>query len=98
MESGNVNDRSTFLKASAWFNIEWQVASVIWNCNQFKIFDRERSGLVVEYSTRDWGATGSSLTSVTVLWSLSKTHLSQLRIGSTQEDPSLFNWKIVDGT
>ena len=30
--------------------------------------------------------------------SLSKTHLSKLSTGSTQEDPSLFNRKIVDGT
>ena len=31
------------------------------------------------------------LTGVTALWSLSKTHLSQLSTGSTQEGPSLFN-------
>ena len=36
----------------------------------------ERSGSVVECLTRDRGAAGSSLTGVTVLWSLSKTHLS----------------------
>ena len=35
---------------------------------------RERSGSVVEFLTRDWRAAGSSLTGVTVLWSLSKTH------------------------
>ena len=35
-----------------------------------------RSGSVVECLTRDRGATGSSLTGVTALWSLSKTHLS----------------------
>ena len=35
-----------------------------------------RSGSVVECLTRDRGAAGSSLTSVTALWSLSKTHLS----------------------
>ena len=40
--------------------------------------NRERSycGSVVECLTRDRGAAGSSLTVVTVLWSLSKTHLS----------------------
>ena len=38
--------------------------------------DRERSGSVVECLTRDRRAAGSSLTGVTVLWSLSKTHLS----------------------
>ena len=37
---------------------------------------RERSGSVVECLTRDRGAAGSSLISVTALWSLSKTHLS----------------------
>ena len=31
---------------------------------------------VVECLTRDRGAAGSSLTGVTVLWSLSKTHIS----------------------
>ena len=36
----------------------------------------ERCGSVVECLTRDRGATGSSLTGVTVLWSLSKTNLS----------------------
>ena len=38
--------------------------------------DWERSGSVVECLTRDRRAAGSSLTSVTALWSLSKTHLS----------------------
>ena len=37
---------------------------------------RERSGSVVECLTRDRGASGSSLTGVTALWSLSKTQLS----------------------
>ena len=37
---------------------------------------RERSGSVVECLTRDQRATGSSLTGVTALWSLSKTHFS----------------------
>ena len=36
----------------------------------------ERSGSVVERLTQDRRAVGSSLTGVTVLWSLSKTHLS----------------------
>ena len=36
----------------------------------------ERSGSVVECWTRDRGVAGSSLTVVTSLWSLSKTHLS----------------------
>ena len=37
---------------------------------------REHSGSVVECLTRDREAAGSSLTGVTALWSLSKTHLS----------------------
>ena len=36
----------------------------------------ERSGSVVACLTRDRRAAGSSLTGVTALWSLSKTHLS----------------------
>ena len=40
------------------------------------ICNRERSGSVVECLTRDRRAAGSSLTGVTALWSLSKTHLS----------------------
>ena len=41
-----------------------------------QFYAREHSGSVVECLTRDRGAAASSLTSVTVLWSLSKTHLS----------------------
>ena len=41
-----------------------------------QIYKRERSGSVVECLTRDRRAAGSSLTGVTALWSLSKTHLS----------------------
>ena len=37
---------------------------------------RERSGSVVECLTQEGRAAGSSLTGVTALWSLSKTHLS----------------------
>ena len=40
---------------------------------------RERSGSMVECLARDRGAGGSSLTGVTVLWSLSKTYLVQPR-------------------
>ena len=40
------------------------------------ILEWEGSGSVVEYLTRDREAAGSSLTCVTALWSLSKTHLS----------------------
>ena len=37
---------------------------------------RERNGSVLECLTRDREAVGLSLTGVTALWSLSKTHLS----------------------
>ena len=47
--------------------------------------DREHSGSVVECLTRDREAAGSSLTGVTALWSLSKTHLSELSTGSTRK-------------
>ena len=39
-------------------------------------YSGERSGSVVECLTRDRRAAGSSLTGITALWSLSKTHLS----------------------
>ena len=42
----------------------------------YSVTRRERNGSVVECLTQDRGAAGSSLTSVTALWSLSKTHLS----------------------
>ena len=41
-------------------------------------------GSVEDCLTRDRGAAGPSLTGVTALWSLSKTHLSWLSTGSTQ--------------
>ena len=41
---------------------------------------RECSGSAVECLTRDRGAAGSTLTGVTALWSLSKTHLSSLAL------------------
>ena len=59
--------------------------------NGSKLVLWESSGLVVECLTRHRGTAGSSLTGVTVLWSVSKTHLSLLSTGSTQEDPDLFN-------
>ena len=48
----------------------------------------EGSGSVVECLSQDRRAAGSSLTSLTALWSLSKTHYSLLSTGSTQEDSS----------
>ena len=58
---------------------------------------RERSGSVVECLTRDRRAAGSSLTGVNALWSLSKTHLSKLSTGSTQEDPSRITERLLSG-
>ena len=46
------------------------------SCQFNRVISRERSGSVVECLTRDQRVAGSSLTGVTVLWSLSKTHLS----------------------
>ena len=63
-----------------------------------KDFSREPSGSVLECLTPDRRAAGLSLAGITSLWSLSKTHLSLLCTGSTQVDPSPYNWKIVDGT
>ena len=77
------------------FNISWKLDSD--NVARLSYFSTKRyvvgaqSGSVVECLTRDREAVGSSLTGVTALWSLSKTHLSLLTTGSTQEDPSLFN-------
>ena len=45
-------------------------------CKVFPTTTRERSGSVVECLTRDRRVASSSLTGVTALWSLSKTHLS----------------------
>ena len=55
--------------------------------------NRERSGSVVECLTR-----GIEPHRRHCVVSLSKTHKPKLSTGSTQEDPSLHNWKIVDGT
>ena len=44
--------------------------------NSSVMLGEECSGSVVECLTGDRGAAGSSLTGVTELWSLSKTHLS----------------------
>ena len=60
-------------------------------------FFRECSGSVVECLTRDRMAAGSSLTGVTALLSLSKTHLSYLSTGSTQEDPSRITERFLSG-
>ena len=56
----------TWSDPAAFFLTDTAFQSVFW----------ERSGSVVECLTQDRGATSSSLTGITVLWSLSKTHLS----------------------
>ena len=52
---------------------------------------------MVECLTHDRRAVGSSLTGVTALWSLSKTHLSYLSTGSTQEEPSRITERLLSG-
>ena len=56
------------LQRHIWQTMQYVVILTQWTCMC-------RSA-VVECLTQDWGAAGSSLTSVTALWSLSKTHLS----------------------
>ena len=64
--------------------------------NRLQMQYRERSGSVVECLTRDQWVAGSSLTSVTVLCIWAR-HISPcLVLGSTQEDPSWHNRKIVN--
>ena len=62
----------TFKRLVNWYDLDQRVN--YYQCDQ--ILFRERSGSVVECLTRDRRAAGSSLTGVTALWSLSKTHLS----------------------
>ena len=63
------------IKQSANFDEQDQAEIYIFY-NQTKIGLKERSGSVVKSLTQDQGASGSSLTGFTELWSLSKTHLS----------------------
>ena len=70
-------------------------------CVKIKFFDEETCGMGAQWLsgrvTRDRRAAGSSLTGVTALWSLSKTHLSYLSTGSTQEDPSRITERLLSG-
>ena len=62
-----------------WFTLPYDAVLLCKHVHHNKpvsVVNRERSGSVVEYLTRDRRAAGSSLTGVTALWSLSKTHLS----------------------
>ena len=53
-----------------------EASGVVHTQQSLQLNDRERSGSVVECLTRDRRVAGSSLTGVTALWSLSKTHFS----------------------
>ena len=53
----------------------------IFSSKRFQSFGRELTDSVVECLTRDRKVVGLS---VTELWSLSKTHLSELSTGATQ--------------
>ena len=61
------------LNYTVFFSVVFKTIDRNWN--QYKNV-RECGGSVVECLTGDQEAMGSSLTSVTALWSLSKTHLS----------------------
>ena len=84
VREGEVQAQNSFCQFKSKLAITHIAIAIKWK-------ERERSGSVVECLTRDQEAVGSSFTDVTVLWSLSKTHLSYLSTGSTEEDPSLFN-------
>ena len=66
--------RHIFYTAFTCYNIFTIIYPFSWKLAQF--YYRERSGSVVECLTRDRGVAGLSLTGITALWSLSKTHLS----------------------
>ena len=59
-------------------------------CNTF--------GSVVKCLTLEGGAVGSSLTGITALCLWARHINPSLSTGLTQEDLSLYNWKIADGT
>ena len=58
---------------------------------------RERSGSVVECLTRDGGAAGSSLTDITALWSLSKTHSPSLVLVQPRKTHSSLTERLLMG-
>ena len=77
-----------FIRSESRSKLCWMKSRIIWkqfspgftkipqNIRLLLLDLRERSGSVVECLTRDRRAAGLSLTGVTALWSLSKTHLS----------------------
>ena len=60
-------------------------------------FFRERSGSVVECLTQDRGAAGSSLTGVTALWSLSKSHYPSLVLVQLRKTRSCLTERLLVG-
>ena len=76
--SSKANDQSgeTNLKLFCLFCCFTSQATAMVNGRTVSSPNWERSGSVVECLTRDRRVAGSSLTGVTALWSLSKTHLS----------------------
>ena len=78
---------------SAWSIVYYEGPQFIFSINVLFLSEDQfcLGSAVAECLTGDQAPAGLSLTGVTVLWSFSKTHLSWLSTGSTQEDPSLFN-------
>ena len=64
------------LPCGSWKNHGIAFLNFFGNTVGYRRGNWERSGSVVECLTRDRRVAGSSLTGVTALWSLSKTHLS----------------------
>ena len=63
-------DKYSHMHCYVYNAIKWST----WQYSRMALW--ERSGSVVECLTRDQRAAGSSLTDITALWSLNKTHLS----------------------
>ena len=76
----------------------WVLDGSVSTANRYSlknIKDNYRSS-VVECLTRDRGAVSWSLTGVAAMCPWARL-INPSLVGSTQEDPSLYNWKIVDG-
>ena len=73
---GRTTDRLWYEINIPYFSYEKAGIIIMMGLLCITISKRERSGSVVELLAQDRGAAGLSLTGVTVLWSLSKTHLS----------------------
>ena len=58
---------------------------------------RERSGSVLECLTRERGAAGLSLTGITALWSLSKTHYPSLVLVQPRRVRPCLNERLLMG-